>query len=248
MPQIFTKKLAIALGLASILIITPSSFSEQVLAQRSNNPRQGLPGRRVGGGTRGGCNFGARSLTALIPENNLSLTVAENPSLFFYLPEYAEGKTIEFVLRDEQDRLVYETTFTPTLSAGIVSYPLSNPQDSVPLKVGEKYRWYFSVICNPENRANDVSVDGWIERIEPNQTLASQLQQATLDEQVELYREAGLWNDALTILAQLRYSRPNDVSLAAQWAQLLELVELVEVAEKPLLESTSESKPLISER
>ena len=77
------QKTLAAIFLTSLLTLSLGSFPALLLAQQSNTVKVGLPGRRVGGGTRGNCNFGQKNLTALVPKNNLALTVAANPQLFF---------------------------------------------------------------------------------------------------------------------------------------------------------------------
>lgn len=227
------------LGLTLLLAVASGSFSPSVRAERprTDTRRQGLPGRRVGGGTRGDCYVGEKTLTALIPKNNLGLTVSANPTFFFYVPQSSNAQLVEFVLRDENDQLVYEQQLKTNGPSGIVSFSLAEASVSERLDINQKYQWYFSIICNPQNRAHDVSVNGWVQRVEPTPTLTRELEAVTLPERAALYAEAGLWHDALTTLAQLRYSRPYDSTLAAQWAQLLQSVGLDEVAQEPLVNS-----------
>ena len=227
-------KLITTIFLTSLLALSLSSVSESVQAQASNKVRVGLPGRRVGGGTRGDCNgVGEKQLTALMPKNNLALTVAANPQLFFYLPAIAK-QTVEFVLRDEADNQVYEKTFKSTGTNGIISINLLDSKHSKNLTVGKKYHWYLSVICNPQDRANDISVDGWIQRVEPSLSLTKKLEQAAPLQRLVMYEAANLWQDALTTLAQLRYYHPHSVSVKEQWTQLLRSVDLGNISKEPL--------------
>ncbi|MEW6492878.1 MAG: DUF928 domain-containing protein [Cyanobacteriota bacterium] len=239
MHQIKCLKGLATLSLTLLLTVASGSFSPSVRAEkpRSDTGRQGLPGRRVGGGTRGDCYLGEKTLTALIPQNNIGLTVSAHPTFFFYVPQSSNAQLVEFVLRDENDQLVYEKQLRTNGPSGIVSFSLPEAIASEPLKVNQKYHWYFSMICNPQNRAHDVSVDGWVQRVEPTPTLTRELEAVTLPERAALYAEAGFWHDALTTLAQLRYSRPYDWALAAQWAQLLQSVGLDELAQEPLVNS-----------
>lgn len=223
-----------AICLTSVLTLSLGGFLEPVLAGDVNRARLGLPGRRVGGGTRGECNFGEKTLTALIPKNNLGLTVAGHPKFFFYIPETSDSQAVEFVLRDETDRQVYEKTFKTTGTSGVISLSLPESAQLKPLEIGKKYHWYLSVICNAQNRAQDISVDGWIQRVEPNRTLASKLEKVAPRERAALYAASDLWHEALTTLAQMRHSRPNDSTIAAEWAQLLQSVGLDNIAQEPV--------------
>lgn len=208
------------------------SFPALLLAQQSNTVKVGLPGRRVGGGTRGNCNFGEKKLTALVPKNNLALTVVANPQLFFYIPPKTDLQVVEFVLLDESERQVYEKTFKTTGTSGIISLILPN---SAQLEMGKKYHWYLSVICNAQDRADDVSVDGWIQRVKLNPTLASKLAKVAPSQRAAVYAQADLWQEALTTLVEIRYSRPYDRSIAAQWTWLLQSVGLENLSQEPVV-------------
>lgn len=223
-----------AISLTSLLTLSLASFPELVLAEKFNSVRQGLPGRRVGGGTRGECNFGEKTLTALIPKNNLGLTVGGNPTFFFYIPQTTDSQAVEFVLRDESDRQVYEKTFKTTGTSGVISLTLPDSASFKPLEIGKKYHWYLSVICDAQNRASDVSVDGWIQRVETSPTLASELKKVAPPERAALYAASDIWHEALTTLAELRQSRPNDSTIAAEWAQLLQSVGLDNIVQEPI--------------
>lgn len=225
---------AIAAIFFTSLLVTSSSFPEASGAQEPNSIREGLPGRRIGSGTRGECNFGQKQLTALIPKNNLALTVAANPQLFFYLPSISNSQTIEFVLLDEADNQIYEKTFKPTSTNGIISLSLSDASLKE-LAISKKYHWYLSIICNAQDRANDISVDGWIQRVELNPTLAKKLEQTAPLQRPTVYATADLWQDALANLAQLRLSHPNDTKIASEWSQLLRSIDLNNIAQEPVV-------------
>ncbi|MBE9177813.1 DUF928 domain-containing protein [Oculatella sp. LEGE 06141] len=202
------------------------------LAQEFVPPQRGLPGRRVGGGTRGGCIAGQTALTALMPESNLSLTVSERPDLFWYLPPNTAAQ-LEFTLLDANDQEVYKTTFQPDETGGIMSLP--NPTDLPALEIGLDYHWYFAVICNEQDRSADVVTEGWIQRIEPDTALTQQLETATASDRPALYAAAGIWQDALMTLATLRQSQPHDADVARAWTVLLESVNLGHLADQPVV-------------
>lgn len=198
--------------------------------------REGLPGRRVGGGTRSGCELNAKQLTALAPENNLGLTQAAYPTLFFFVPQTSTPKTVEFVLRDDKNHLVYEKSFIKTGSSGIINVSLPQEKSLPPLNVDKNYRWYLSVICEPKNRAKDIVVSGWIRRVQPDPMFLKKLEQTkTSVDCADLYASAGLWQDALVTLAEPRYTQPNDSQLTTSWTKLLQTEKLEALAQEPLL-------------
>lgn len=201
----------------------------------------GVPGRRIGGGSRG-CSVTGDSpidqaLTALVPETTMGLTVEAYPTFFWYLPP-TSATGVEFVLMDEKgEKVIYETTFRTKGEAGIVSLNLPENASLPPLEINNSYRWYFSIICNPEDRAADVYVQGWIRRVEPNPGLAEQLATTTSDlERVQVYARNGIWHEAIAMLAQLRRSNPNDADIRREWEELITSVQLENLAQVPLVQ------------
>lgn len=240
--KITKNSLFTAICLAYILTFS-CGFSEQVLARKPS--REGLPGRRVGGGTRGGnCPASTQKLTALVPKSNLGLTVSPYPTFFFYIPQTISSQTIEFVLLDDNEHQVYQKTFISTGASGIINLRLPAKSGLQPLATGKNYHWYLSIVCNPANRVEDVFVEGWIQRVELNPVLAIKLQNSSLQERTKLYISANIWHEALVTLAQLRRDRPNDSSVAANWIKLLQSVDLDKVAQEPLIEYQISSSPL----
>ncbi|OUL23836.1 hypothetical protein BV372_29480 [Nostoc sp. T09] len=239
--KILQNKAFIAICLTSLLAFS-WTVPQQVLASE-DKPREGLPGRRIGGGTRGECFSTVGRLMALVPETNLGFTKKAYPNFLFYLPQTSAPAMVEFVLQDESHNSVYETTFTKTNSGGVINFSLPGSTSLPPLAIGKKYNWYVSMICDPENRANDIVVNGWIQRVELNSNLTKQLEQTSPFERVNLYAKAGLWQDALGTLAELRTTKPNDFRLAANWTQLLKSEKLDAIAKEPFLNIKIQQSP-----
>jgi hypothetical protein len=172
-----------------------------------------------------------------MPQTNLGLTVTAYPTFFFYVPQTL-AKTVEFVLLDEENyKKVYETTFIISGKPGISSVSLPDNKTLPPLEMGKKYHWYFSVVCDPEDRAGDIYVDGWVQRVELNPVLVAELDKADPREQFALYQRLDLWQDTLTTLAERRRSHPDDQALNREWANLLRSVGLGEIAQEPILKN-----------
>ena len=204
-----------------------------------NQPRQGFPGRRIGGGTRSNCAYQAQGLMALVPDSNLSLTAAARPTLFFRLPDTDAEYTAEFVLRDSEDETVYEAALP--LAAGssesgmrVVGLDLSALPDFEPLQPGEDYHWYFSIICNPADRAEDIVVNSWLRRVDASPALLASLSEASAIRQTQLYLEAGLWPDALNALVGAPSSHRFNGEAQRMWEQLLQSIGLNAVADFPV--------------
>ena len=218
-------------------LLALSALSEPGLANTQvNNTRQGLPGRRISGGSRSpstAClTTPDQPVVALMPKSNLGLTFSEHPTLWFSLPAVSPDRILEFGLYDPSGELLYTKTFSPSGNAEVAS--LSLPDTFGPLAVDKDYRWYLSVVCNQESRAEDLVVTGWIRRVQSDNSLSEQLAAATDKERLALYEESALWYDALTTLAKLRLSDPTASALEQQWIALLESVDLTQVITAPL--------------
>ncbi len=200
-------------------------------------PDQGAPGHREG--TAGRCDNCPPiypPLTALVPAYQTSqegqsvwgYTLAEHPTFWFYVPERITADNLPvFLLQDENGLEIYKTTLQATGTLpGVVSLRL--PETVVPLEIGKRYHWIFTL--------EGAFVDGWVERISPNQKLLSQLKAATPRERVALYAANGIWYEALTTLAVLRQEKPNDTTLFADWATLLRAINLNDIAPKLIVQ------------
>ncbi len=214
-----------------------------VLAKEENSDtvRQGLPGRRLGGGTRSGGIFSHDNayLTALVAPTDLGITTAPHPSFMFYVPEMVGDQIVEFVLRDDRDELVYETSFRVEKAGGIIN--IETADKITALDLNESYRWYFSIIPELSDRSNDVVVDGTIQRVDPADWFAQQDVDASLLEQTSehnplmharlLHKKADLWHDAAIALSGLLQTDPNDAALSSEWHYLLETAGLATMPE-----------------
>ncbi|WP_052055292.1 DUF928 domain-containing protein [Myxosarcina sp. GI1] len=247
-----TKKNSNKLGGALGLLVIFSyllAFSQPANAEKASNSsslereNQGLPIQRRDGGSRSGklsrCVDSSSNLIALVPEARVASTNSNSPSLFFYIPETTEPKTIEFVLRNEADRLIYED-FITTTGKGIVEVNIPSRILASSVNTEQNYHWYLSLICNPQYRSRDLVVEGWMRQ--------EQLDSATLErlsntsntvEKAEIYHQQGFWYDALSMLAKHKVSSTDESAVATKWLNLLQSVNLEELASEPIVESIS---------
>ncbi|MBW4593282.1 MAG: DUF928 domain-containing protein [Brasilonema angustatum HA4187-MV1] len=231
----------LSLILAHSLQSLPSAQAQQ--SQRSPNltekikrfffgtrPGGVVKGIQRGGAVRGRCSNLDQQIIALVPstENKIPFveqTISEHPTFWFYIPDLSVSRlNAEFVLIDSQDKEVYSATFALKQQPGIINLQL--PKIVPALKEGKEYRWVFSAICNPQNRAADAIVNGRLERIPVSSALNTQLKAAPPKERVSLYTDAKLWYETLTALAELQRSNPQDTEVKTDWANVLQLMGL----------------------
>jgi hypothetical protein len=241
----FSVKLALLAGFFT-LVETPQILLAAGIPQRweprAYQPPAGIgaPSRTEGGGTRSSlsCPIAGKPLKALVPSNRFGATVAAYPTFFVYMPTVSSQTSplpVEFVLEDKNGNEVYTSSFNTSGMPGIVTLGLPTQSGLPPLEVGQDYKWSFSVICQPDDRSRDITVEGWVRRVPLNPTLNTQINQASPEKKVELYAQAELWHDALATLAQLRREKPNDSAVAADWVKLLSAAGLSDITQESLL-------------
>ncbi|MBD2092537.1 DUF928 domain-containing protein [Microcoleus sp. FACHB-1515] len=220
---------SLTVGTASLLIAPAVLATPQPLHYVAPPPPpgsdRGSPTRQIDMGTRSPCgNFAAvnQFLTALIPKSQPVFTVSERPTFWVYIPyTSSEVESINFSLgRDGSATLI---GLRPPDRPGIISIAL--PNDAPPLEIGQTYQWSVSVSCQ-SNPSEPLFVEGSIQRVAIDPTLAGSLAAASPHEQAQLYAENGIWYDALTTLGNLYRTEPVNAELASDWASLLSALEI----------------------
>lgn len=236
-------------------------------------PGAPTPVNTEGGGSRGPCFEGTKNLLALLPASRMGETIAEYPTIFWYMPKIsskdadAKAPGIEFVLKvpDEQQdsdkpiSIIYSAKYALAKSPegvvgapGIMSLSLTPSSFSSlsPLEIDKEYYWELTTSCDytDPDKSDEITVSGRIKRVEPDPTLARRIQQATPQERVALYAENKLWYETLTSLVELRRAKPDDQNLKDAWDKLLSSVGLDIISKEPLFQgdrafNTSISNP-----
>lgn len=205
------------------------------ISQKFIPPNRKAPQTTAGGATRGGSCYleGKETLTALMPLNKSGLTLAERPTFYWFVPQIPE-ETAHFSLLDGED-IVYETTFKLPKQLGIIGFTL--PTKAPSLQVGKNYHWYMSIACGSEEVGEGITVDGWVERIQPTTDLSKQLARTNPKQLSQVYATSGIWYEVLDTLVQQRLTDPGDRTVMANWKALLESVGLNNLVSKPLVNS-----------
>jgi hypothetical protein len=228
---------AISVTLPSLLPPMQAVPAPIPLSQNVNftPPDVTAPDNRQGGSHRGCQLRDGLSITPLIPESNIGLTLTDSPTFFVYVSQPAAQ--VEFVLLNEDEsEVVYESS-VKTDKAGIVGVSLSDKDKTKNIEVGKRYVWSFALACDPQERSGDYIIKGWMQRIEPPATLKSALANPNPRARLIAYAKNGIWYETLATLAQMRSLAPDDARLKTEWTQLLQSQKLEAIADKPLVQS-----------
>lgn len=241
-PNNFNKILlkTVSLNLVLFCWMNPAIAEETKGKVKVVNSDFGLPTHRRDGGSRGSrdncvANAENQNLIALIPEKTVAINASAAPELFFYVPKVSDRRTLEFVLRNEQDELIYEA-FLSTRGDGIVSVEVPAHLHSNLLETEQNYHWYLSMICDYRQRSRDIVVEGWMRQEEIDTITKKQLNTASAVKQAEVYRDRGFWYDALSVLAD-NNSTAERSSIRQKWSQMLESIGLEKLASQPFIEA-----------
>lgn len=185
------------------------------------------------------------SESVLMP--TVGATIQRQPTLWFYVPYgAAANRPVEFVLIDSNETILTRQPLALPENPGVMPVPLP---DEVILAAGQRYRWVFSIICNPANRSADLTVNGWIERVPSQEDIETAIAVTPAANLPLFYAENDLWYDTVDALARLRIANPDGAALAADWLALLEIVGLegtaIEQGAMPISPSSSPATPLV---
>lgn len=218
-----------AIGLSSVIAMTLGLIQPTQAVEFPDAGDRGAPSRTAGGGTRGewceGGEWSEWSARALVPSNNVSTFSSEQASLWLHVSESFNNKTAEVYVKDTvSHEAVYEQQIELNNlydnSLVQVNLPELNDAGTPLLKTERDYYWEFSIICDPDNRAQDYVVQGLLQRVEADAGLMATIREASPTQRVEEYANAGLWQETLQAAALLKEDQPN------VWIELLSSVGL----------------------
>lgn len=222
----FSNRLTRSLSLLSAgVLVSFGVFQVPAMADDIVNPRQSLPGRRVSGGVRDSrvvscfADFD-QSIVSVMPRLNLGTTAEARPTFWFSVPETTENKSVEFQLINSAEEVVYATQIAMGNKSGLSEFRL--PETATELAVNEDYKWTLSLSCHNGAQSPVLGLQGWVRRVEITPELAHQIDSATATERVELYRAAGLWQEQVTALLNLRRNDEANIDHQLAWAALIQ--------------------------
>ncbi|MFM7405407.1 MAG: DUF928 domain-containing protein [Cuspidothrix sp.] len=170
---------------------------------------------------------------ALVPQSNEALTTKDYPTFWFYLPfgGTTQSPPAQFRLLNEQKKSVLQKPLLFPLpdTKGIVNFSL--PATEKPLVAGQRYRWFFNIACmNDKGQKTNITIDGWIKRVEPSSDLVAKLKTTRPQEQYVPYAENNIWSETFTKLAE------NRTTYKKEWSEILSLFQLTELKDAPIAE------------
>src|SRR5438094_2463402 len=180
---------------------------------------------RVSGGARGeGIDV---VLIALVP-NHVALTTQSQPSLFWFQSKPAKAKFELTVVEPKKPKPLVSLTAPQADKPGIHRVKLAKYK--IELQPDVAYEWSVAIVPDAENRSRDVIAKGVIKRITPPGDLANRVAQMGDIERAAAYGQAGIGYDAFESVSNAIEAHPDDSSLRAQRASLLQQVGLSEAA------------------
>ncbi|MEM6253368.1 MAG: DUF928 domain-containing protein [Cyanobacteria bacterium P01_D01_bin.156] len=177
------------------------------------------------------------SLTSILPHNAIATAFGSDTdlplSLWFYIPETG-ANSVELTVVDETGNEIYQHSMNLSGTPGTIQMPLPRYQADGVTPVftsGSLYYWDFALICDPNDREDDVLLGGGIQRVDASSTFIAQLDAVSGDPlaQAELYANAGAWQETVALAASLYSQNPG------AWTELLSSVGLGAIATQPIV-------------
>ena len=190
-------------------------------------PSTGAASVRVTGGSRG---TGATltTLDVLAPDD-IGVTIQEQPSLFWFQSQPSDASFELTLLQEGRIDPLVQVAVGRSSRAGIQRLKLSDHGGK--LVPGVEYQWVVALVTDPENRSTDLVASGVIKRLEPSAALKQEIASATPETLANVYAEAGIWYDALTVLSDQIDAAPGNKGLRQARADLIQQIGLKAAAD-----------------
>ncbi len=96
----------------------------------------------------------------------------------------------------------------------------------ISLKPGAEYECFLTIASDEEERSADFTAGAGIRYVKPSDELSKRITETPKEKQYHIYADQGYWYDAIDSLSQLIDVRPEDKTLRAHRAALLNQVKL----------------------
>ena len=192
--------------------------------------RDSIPKGRTEGPARG--SGGDAPVVQVLAPDHVGFTRKKDPALYWYLSSVT-AKPIEFTLMDTRGiKPVIETRIPAPAQPGVQVVRLKDLGQT--LEPGVQYKWYVSVILDPESPSGNLIAGGTIERVPFLEAMTLFSPNGGPDDKVGRLAFVGLWYDAIQEVSEQIEAAPNDKPLREQRACLLSQVRLPDVAQYDL--------------
>lgn len=234
---------ACSLGLSGgVFAVAVAPATEFQLARDVDSPaplykprERATPRARVFGPMRGS-DADAPRVLALVPDH-IGFTVSAQPTLYWYLSK-TTSLPITFTLIDTRViKPLFHVTLPPPRRAGLQAIRLK--EYAITLEEHVQYRWFVSLVPDPNSPARDIVTGGVIERVVANEAGCGLSVAASLDA-ARCYAEDGLWYDMFAAISDLIATSPQDLALRRIRASFLQQAGLPDVADWDLRQSGRE--------
>ena len=177
-----------------------------------------------------GCPEGSYgSLSLLVPNDHVGLTVSKHPTFSWYASA-AASTPMQFALVEPgvaQPLLVKKIKVD---KPGIIQFTL--PKNSKGLAQDKQYRWTVSLVCNAKRPSQSIYVRSWIERVPL--AFDSQTKQFDALGTGLFYAQNGIWYDAVAAISKSYLNNPQDKLSRGYLRVLLQQVGLSHVISKEI--------------
>lgn len=187
---------------------------------RFRPPNKNQPQHTVGGATRGNlCSSdkdNKSEITALVPEQEQTLTLNSHPNFFAYISPTNEDRTAILIVKDDTEDYYFSKKLTLSATGGVIK--MSLPEDAPPLEIGKSYTWFLRIQCNTYLEPEDPQISASITRVKGNIPSLSQ------DELILFYSDNQIWYDSLNTAFNLVQSGKD-----IYWSELLNNIGMSKV-------------------
>jgi hypothetical protein len=184
-------------------------------------PLRGVPRTRVGAGTRGS---GDAAVLQVLAPDHIGLTTAAQPTLYWYASTPCTARFEVALIDEEGIEPLVDVDTEGGKTAGIRHLNLED--HGVSLQPGVTYQWSVALVADGGSCPSGLVASGVIERVVPDERLASRIKDSSGVNRVAVLAGEGIWYDALHELSSLIAESPEDGSLPAIRDDLLKQVGL----------------------
>jgi hypothetical protein len=166
----------------------------------------------------------------VLAPDHVGLTAEASPTLYWTLSESTDLR-VELVVTDERAGAPIVDQALDGAPAGTHALRLASL--GISLTPGVTYRWYATLVPDPEERTSEVVSGGAIRRVDPAPDLVRQLAETEPGRRAHVLAQAGFFYDALDTVSRWTAEDPETPAPRRYREALLRAVGLAEAASTP---------------